>query len=302
MVAVSKILKRVAIVLAVAAIAAILPAVAPSTSGAQDVAVPRRIISLVPATTEMLFAMGAADRIAGVSDYDRFPPEVSKFPRVGGLIDPNVERVISLRPDLVIVYDTQTDLRQQLERARIPMFRYVHRGVPDITQTMRALGARIGAKAAAETAAAGIESQLAAVRRRVAGRPRPSTLLIFGRDPGALRRINASGGYGFLHDVLEVAGGTDVLGDLKQQSVDVSTEMILRRAPDAIIELHYGESLRPERMDEERKVWNALPSVPAVTNNRVYLLRGDEFVVPGPRIVVAAQRFAQVLHPDSFAK
>jgi iron complex transport system substrate-binding protein len=250
----------------------------------------------------MLFVMGAGDRIAGVSDYDRFPPEVSKFPKVGGLIDPNVERVISLRPDLVIVYDTQTDLTQQLARAGIPIFRYVHRGLPDITETLRALGERIGSKAAADAAAARIESQLAAVRARVAGRPRPTTLLVFGRDAGALRHIDASGGYGFLHDVLELAGGKDVLGDLKQQSVDVSTEMILRRAPEAIIELHYGESLQPERMDDERKVWNALPSVPAVKNNRVFILRGDEFVVPGPRIVVAAERFAQILHPEVYAR
>ena len=300
MVAASEILKRIAAVLALAVVAAILPAVVTPTASAQGAPAPRRIISLVPATTEMLFVMGAGDRIAGVSDYDRFPPEVSKFPRVGGLIDPNVERVISLRPDLVIVYDTQTDLKQQLERARIPMFRYVHRGLPDITETMRALGERIGAKTAADAAAARIESRLAAVRSRVAGRPRPSTLLIFGRDPGALRRINASGGYGFLHDVLELAGGTDALGDLKQQSVDVSTEMILRRAPDAIIELHYGESLKPERINDERKVWNALPSIPAVKNNRVYLLTGDEFVVPGPRIVIAAERFAQTLHPEVF--
>jgi iron complex transport system substrate-binding protein len=253
----------------------------------------------VPATTEKLFVMGAGNRIAGVSDYDRFPPEVAKLPRVGGLIDPNVERVISLKPDLVIVYDTQTDLKQQLDRARIPMFRYVHRGLPDITETLRMLGDRIGAKDAANAAASRIEAQLAAIKARVAGRPRPSTLLVFGRDAGALRHIDASGGYGFLHDVLELAGGTDVLGDLKQQSVDVSTEMILRRAPEAIIELHYGESLKTERIEDERKVWNALPSVPAVKNNRVYLLRGDEFVVPGPRIVVAAERFAQTLHPDA---
>jgi iron complex transport system substrate-binding protein len=264
----------------------------------RDNAIPQRIISLIPATTEMLFAMGAGNRIAGVSDYDRFPPEVSKLPRVGGLLDPNVERLISLRPDLVIVYDSQTDLRQQLDRAGIPMFRYAHRGLPDITETMRALGERVGSKAAADAAASRIEAQLAAVRARVAGRPRPTTLLVFDRDAGALRHINASGGYGFLHDVLELAGGTDVLADLKQQSVDMSSEMILRRAPEVIIELHYGASLKPERFDNERKVWNALPSVPAVKNNRVYLLGGDEFVVPGPRMIVAAERFAKVLHPE----
>jgi iron complex transport system substrate-binding protein len=321
MAAASKILRRVAIIVALVAATSVtadlkvrtasrmsagtvVRAASLATTGSRaDLQVgPTRIISLVPATTEMLFVMGAGNRIAGVSDYDRFPPEVAKLPKVGGLIDPNVERVISLKPDLVIVYDTQTDLKQQLDRARIPMFRYVHRGLPDITETMRALGDRIGAKDAANAAAARIEAQLSAIKARVAGRPRPSTLLVFGRDAGALRHIDASGGYGFLHDVLELAGGTDVLGDLKQQSVDVSTEMILRRAPEAIIELHYGESLKTERIEDERKVWNALPSVPAVKNNRVYLLRGDEFVVPGPRIVIAAERFAQTLHPQVFGR
>jgi iron complex transport system substrate-binding protein len=261
---------------------------------------PRRIISLVPATTEMLFAMGAGDRLAGVSNYDRFPADVARLPRVGGLLDPDVERVLSLKPDLVIVYDTQTDLKRQLERARVPIFPYVHRGLADITETMRTLGVRVGVKAGAEAAATRIEQQLGAISRRVAGRPRPATLLVFGREQGTLRHVTASGGYGFLHDVLEVAGGADVLNDLRRQSVDMSAEMILLRAPEVIIELHYGDSVQPEIFDAERLVWNALASVPAVKNNRVYLLDGLEFVVPGPRIVLAADRFARTLHPEVF--
>ena len=97
-----------------------------AVTGAADE--PRRIISLVPATTEMLFVMGAGDRLAGVSNYDRFPADVARLPKVGGLLDPDVERLLSLKPDLVIVYDTQTDLKRQLERAQIPIFPYVHRG------------------------------------------------------------------------------------------------------------------------------------------------------------------------------
>ena len=258
---------------------------------------PQHIISLVPATTEMLFAMGAGDRIAGVSNYDRFPPEVSRLPRVGGLLDPDVERLLSLKPDLVIVYETQVELKRQLERAQIPMFNYVHRGLPDILETMRAIGERIGAAAAANAAAGRLQQQLDATRARVAGLPRPRTLLVFGRDQGTLRRVNASGGYGFLHDLLELAGGTDALADLHQQSVDMSTEMILTRAPDVIIELHYGESMPAERLEAERRVWNVLASVPAVRNNRVHLLVGDEFVVPGPRIADAARKMAEALHP-----
>ena len=220
--------------------------------GAAAAQAPQRIVSLIPATTEMLFAMGAGRQIAGVSNYDRFPPDVERLPRVGGLLDPNVERLLALKPDLVIVYDTQTDLKRQLERAKIPMFRYSHRGLPDITgddacarRTRRGEGRR-------RCRGGRMEQQLEAIRTRVAGRPRPKTLLVFGREQGSLRHINASGGYGFLHDMLELAGGADVLGDLNQQSVDMSTEMILTRAPDVILELHYGESLRPERMEAER--------------------------------------------------
>ena len=249
----------------------------------------------------MLFAMGAADRLAGVGTYDRFPPEVEHLPRVGGLLDPSVERILSLKPDLVIVYDTQAELKSQLARAGIPIFRYAHRGLPDITVTMRALGARVGAASAADAAASRIEQQLAAIKARAARGERPKTLLVFGREPGSLRRIEASGGYGFLHDVLEIAGGIDVLADLKRQSVQLSTESILARAPEVIIELRYGSSLKTDRLDVERLAWKALPSVPAVKNNRVYLLVGDEFVVPGPRIVLAAERFAKVLHPDAMS-
>jgi len=79
-----------------------------------------RIISIIPATTEMLFAMGAGDRVVAVGSYDQFPPQVETRPRVGALLDPDVERIIALRPDLVVLYGTQTDLRTQLERASIP--------------------------------------------------------------------------------------------------------------------------------------------------------------------------------------
>jgi iron complex transport system substrate-binding protein len=258
---------------------------------------PTRIVSLIPATTEMLFAMGAERRLIAVGDYDRFPPAAARLPRVGGLLDPNVERILSLAPDLVIVYDTQVELKTQLDRAGIPMFRYEHRGLPDITATMRTLATRVGEAAAGEAAAARIERELDAVKARVAGRARPKTMLVLGRDPGALRRVSVSAGYGFLHDVLELAGGIDVFGDAERQSMDVSLETILARAPEVIIELHYGDSPEAVRVDAERRMWETLTSLPAVRRRRVHLLVGDEFVVPGPRIVLAARRFADVLHP-----
>jgi len=271
-------------------------------SGAMGLAAepPRRIVSLIPAVTEMIFAMGASDRVVGVSAYDRYPPQVDRIARVGGLIDPNVERIFSLKPDLVIVYDTQEDLKQRLDRAAIPFYRYEHRALPDIAATMRSVGARIGAADRANQLATGMEADLDAIRRRVSGEPRFKTLLVFGRDPGSLRNVYASGGYGFLHDMLEAAGGDDVFADTKQQSVQASTEMILARRPEVIIELHYGDSVKSTELRREAAVWDALPSIPAVRNHRVYLLVGDEFVVPGPRVVNATRTLARVLHPSVF--
>jgi iron complex transport system substrate-binding protein len=267
---------------------------------AQNVERPRRVVSLIPATTEMIFAMGAGDRLVGIGNFDRFPPETSTLPRVGGLIDPDTERILSLRPDLVIVYNTQAELKQRLERAAVPYFSYEHRALPDVMETIRAVGARLGVAPAAEALAAGMEKALDGIRRSVAGRARPRTLLVFGRERDTLRGVYASGGYGFLADLLDVAGSDNVFGEVKQQSVQASTEMILSRRPDAIIELRYGDDTRAYSVERELAVWKTLASVPAVRGNRLHLLVGDEFVVPGPRIVSAATRLARALHPESF--
>lgn len=289
-------MKRLLLALAVV-VAAVLLARAEVSAQRGTTSAPQRIVSLVPATTEMLFDMGAGGRLVGVGSYDRFPPDIEKLPRLGGLLDPNIEQLIALRPDLVIVYDTQTDLRRRLERAGIPIWSYSIKALADVTSTMRELGQRVGMAADAARAADTVDAQLRAVQTRVAGRPRPRTLLVFGREPGSLRGINASGGYGFLHDLLLLAGGTDVLDDLKQPAVSMSSEMVLARAPEVIIELHYGDALAPAKLEAERRVWQALPSVPAVKSGRIIMLTGNEFVVPGPRVVQAAEQLARALHP-----
>jgi iron complex transport system substrate-binding protein len=265
-------------------------------------ATPRRIVSLVPAATEMLFGMGAGDRVVGVGSYDAYPPEATKRPRVGGLLDPNIERIFGLKPDLVLVYGTQAELRAQLGRAGVPIFVYVHRGLPDITETIRSLGARVDAEDAARKLADRIDDQLAQIRARVAGRRQPKTLLVIGREPGTLGGIVASGGYGFLHDMLEIAGGADLVADVNRESLAVSTEAILARAPDVIIELHYGDELKAADLARERRVWDRLSAVPAVRNGRVYLLAGDEFVIPGPRVALATERLSRTIHPEAWSR
>ena len=267
---------------------------------AAQAARPQRVVSLVPAVTEMIYAMGEGDRVAAVSNYDHFPAVVAKLPRVGGLLDPSVERILAIKPDLVIVYATQQELIERLDRARIPYFNYQHKALPDILTTIRAIGARLGSTAKGEAVASGMERSLADVRTKTAGLPHPATLLVFERDPTSLRNVYASGGYGFLHDMLEIAGGRNVFAAVPQQAVQASTEMLIASKPDVIVELLYGDSLKNADIAKQLRAWDALASLPAVRSHRITALTGDEFVVPGPRVVDATRKLAQALHPDAF--
>jgi iron complex transport system substrate-binding protein len=258
---------------------------------------PQRIVSLVPSVTEMLFAIGAGPRVVGVGNFDRYPPEVLSRTKVGGLIDPDIERIISLKPDLVVVYGTQSDLRTQMERSSVPIFLYQHAGLADITSTIRELGARVGNVKESTDLANRIEADIADVKRRVAGRARPRTLLVFGRDAETLRGIYASGGIGFLHEALEVAGGVNVFADVKRQSIQTTSELAVARAPEVILEIGVDTASAKGR---NLAAWDALPSIPAVKTKRIYQLRGDEMMNPGPRISTAIRRIAASLHPEAF--
>jgi len=260
----------------------------------------RRIVSLVPALTEMLFAIGAGPQVVAVSSFDDFPPEVKALPRVGALLDPDVERILTLRPDLVITYGSQGSVEAQLARAGIKTFSYRHGGVRTILQTLRDLGTITGRAAQAEANARKIEAQLDAVRAAVRGYARPRVLLVFGRQPQSLRQIYASGGVGFLNDILEAAGGTNVFADVEQESVQPSQETLLARAPDVIVEIRSGRADVATDASGERSAWSPLASIPAVRNRRLHFLSGAQYVVPGPRVGLAAEQLARALHPEAF--
>ncbi len=109
-----------------------------------------------------------------------------------------------------------------------------------------------------------------------------------------------TGGVGFLSDILDAAGGTNVFADVGRESVQPSQETLLSRAPDVIIEIRSGRPGATTDATGERGAWSPLASIPAVRNSRIYFLTGAEFVVPGPRVGLAAERLARTLHPDAF--
>jgi iron complex transport system substrate-binding protein len=269
--------------------------VSQSPAAAQDPAkAPSRIVSLVPAVTEMLFAIGAGNRVIAVSSFDHFPPEVEKIPRVGALLDPDVERILSLRPDLVVVYRTQKDLMTQLGRAGIPPFVYSHAGLADVTTTLGQLGQRVGESARAAQLARDIESRIDAVRSATRGKSRPRTLVVFGREAFTLRGIYASGGIGFIHDMLTAAGGDNVFADVRREAVQATTELIIARRPDVILELR-ADPIDPAAEAKEVRAWGTLSSVPAVRRGRVHILADPRTVIPGPRVAEGVEVLSRVL-------
>ncbi len=269
-------------------------------SPAQPASPAHRIVSLVPNVTEMLFAVGAGSQVVGVSSYDDFPAETKSLPRVGALLDPDTERIFSLRPDLVVVYGSQTELEGQFSRTGIRVYPYRHGGIEDVVQAIRDVARLTGHAAEGDRVVGEMQMQFAAIRARVRGLPRPKTMVVIGRDAGELRGVYASGGVGFLHEILDIAGGEDLFADQKREAVQPSNETMIVRAPQVILELHAGDAPAPAVLQKERAAWNQLASVPAVRNNRVHLLYGGYLLAAGPRLGRAAETLARLVHPEAF--
>ena len=247
-----------------------------------------------------MFAIGAGAQVVGVSSYDDFPPETKALPRVGALLDPDTERILSLRPDLVVVYGSQSALESQFTRAGVRVYPYRHGGIDSVLQAMRDLARLTGHPSDGDRVIQEVQSRLDNVSMRVRGRPRPRTMLVIGRDPGVLRGVYVSAGVGFLHELLDIAGGDDIFSDIRREAAQPSNETMLVRAPQVIVELHPDDQPPAETLQKERAVWKMLASVPAVRNGQVHLLYGGYLLAAGPRIGLAAEALARVLHPDSF--
>lgn len=259
-----------------------------------------RIVSLVPALTEMFYAIGAGSQVVGVGSFDQFPPEVAKLPRLGALLDPDTERILTLRPTLVGIYGSQTDLQAQLARAGIRAYVYRHGGIETIYRTMRELGTATAREPQAERLVRDLQARIATIRTRVRDRTKPKVLLVISRQPGTLREIYVSGGVGFLHEMLEIAGGRNVFADVARESAQPSQETILARAPDIVVEVHAEGMFKTSNVQNEKAVWASLSSLPAVRNNRVHVLLGQHLVVPGPRFAGGAEALARTIHPAAF--
>jgi iron complex transport system substrate-binding protein len=263
--------------------------------GAAD-AVPRRIVSTAPSLTETLYALGAGDRVVGVTTWCRYPQEARGKPKIGGYSNPSVEAIVALHPDLVVLVDGRNDVAERLAGFSIPTLVVHLESLRAIEDAIGQIAVRLGLPDRGSALVAGIETRRAAVTRLVAGRPRPRTLLLLGHAPDSLSSLYAVGPGSFLGEMLEAAGGQNVLGDVKLAYPKVSLEEVIARDPDVILEVISPPGDAADAEGRARRLWSAYPSLRAVRAGAVRVVVDDTIVQPGPRVAEKIEILAKALH------
>ncbi len=253
---------------------------------------PRRIISLAPSVTEALFALELDDRIIAVTTYCDYPAAARQKEKIGDTLHLNLERIISLRPDLIVISTASQleNLTRRLDELAIPVFVTNPRTVREVVASLRSLGRLTGAEATAETVALEMERRIAEVERRVSGLFRPKALYVLQTGP-----LITVGGKTFLNDLIELAGGVSISVSETADYPQFSRETVAARRPDVIIApLSHGSELV-----SEQSLTRDFARTPAVVRGRILRVDPDLVDRPGPRLVDGLEQLARGLHPEA---
>jgi iron complex transport system substrate-binding protein len=254
---------------------------------------PERIVSLVPSVTEILFAIGARDVLVGVTDFCDYPPEARRKAHVGDMLNPNLEALITLKPDLVVA--TRSGNREetfdQLRRLGIAVYLVDPVSVGDVLRLVAGLGEVTGRRDGAQAVTAEFDRRVAAVRERVSGRPRPRVLYVLWPEP-----LIVPGRGSLVSELISLAGGESVTADQGPGYPRMSLEAAVGRAPEVIILARHGAGTGPAA----REQWQRLESLPAIRSGRLYVADGDLLHRYGPRVVDGLELLARLIHPEAF--
>ncbi len=259
-----------------------------------DRATEPRIVALAPAASEMLVALGAEDRIVGIGNWVREPEQLLRLPRVGAYDTPNIERLIELGATLVVTADSQAAAaaHARLESLGVSVLALntdTHEG---IFRSLARLGAAIGREARARELGGTMRREIDRLRVESATLPRRRVLVVVGRDP-----LYAAGPGSHLDEMIRVAGGVNVLEDATSSYVQASRESVLARMPEVIIDLSDNRpgALRGRQAGE----WVHFDFLPAVVENRVWLVDPQRLAIPGMRLVEMSRLVARLVHPEA---
>lgn len=245
-----------------------------------------RIVSLTPATTEILFALGAGSRLVGRGDYDHWPDSALRVPNLGPGLRPNVESILGVKPDLVLLYASQDNRAsaRRLREAGIMTAAFKVDRIEQFDRTTRMLGRLIGDSARGAFVADTVMRTLDSVRARTRDLRRVSVVL-----PTWSKPLIVIGGGSFMSELVAIAGGRNVYDSSASPSPTVTLEDVVRKNPDAVL-------VGPEQAAilRESRAWTA---VPAVRNGRVLVVDTALVLRPAVRLGEGAVSLAKLLHP-----
>jgi iron complex transport system substrate-binding protein len=261
---------------------------------------PQRIISMSPSITETLFALGVGDRVVGVTDFCKFPEEACALPSIGGLLNPSIEAWIRLKPDLIIHQEDSHKLNINAKNLGVQTLPVSLSRLQNIFETITILGEALGAEPAARALTQKLQAGIQKQKTRLQGIPKKSTLLLLndgGNPNGALYSV---GRRTFLGELLELAGGENILTDSPINYPKISKEFILRHSPEIIIQAGPNANLTPKEKAESLKQWQRFSTLTAVKNKTIYFVGADYILIPGPRFLNIMNHFSRVIHPEAF--
>ena len=249
---------------------------------------PHRVICLMPTVTDTVFALGAGDDVVGISDYTKYPAAALTKPSVGDLIKPSIETILSLHPDLVI--GTQPtgpmEVTDQLERAGIPIFLVSPHGIAGIFHSIESVGIALNRAPQADALVHSLQQRVDAVRMRTKGLPAPRVFMPIWYDP-----ITTIGKNAFITEIIEAAGGRSVTDDLASEWPQISMEVVLERAPDALLLLRGGKTTL--KVLQDRPGWSSMAAIKA---QRAYYV-DDRINFASPVAIDALEDLAKQFHP-----
>ena len=255
---------------------------------------PRRIVSVAPNVTEILFSLGLGDRLVGVSTYCQYPPEALKIEKIGGYINPSLEKIVALRPDLVVGI-AEGDLRTFVDRLaalKIPVYIANPRDALEVLTSIRKIGEITFAQEPAGKIVRSMEEKIRRIQDRVQGRPRPRVLHILDFNP-----LISAGKGTFVDDLIRLGGGRNVAETATGKYPRFSMEEVLVQDPEVIL-LASMKSQDP--LVKQRRWWDRWKTITAVKQGRIYVLDSDLIHRPSPRMVEGLEQVARAIHPEAF--
>ena len=259
---------------------------------------PERIISTVPNFTEILFSLNLGDSVAGVSNFCHYPAEAKQKEKIGGYLNPNLEKIISLQPDLVIIPDVKSNTWDPLKKTGISVLELRNETIDDVIIAVHKIAEACGVTERGRKLADKIQSDVKGIKKEYANKPPVSVLVVVGREPGSVKNIYAAAPGTFLDELVNLCGGKNILTEQPALYPKISKESIIGLNPEVIIDTTLaGINPTTKTLNAAERAWDRLSSVNAVKNNRIHVLKKKSITILGPRVTETASLFTKIIHP-----